>query len=226
MATLLYDKLKTENITSDDLKQYVQMSKFSGSLEGLKADEFDRMVNIIIEKLEGGYYHPDMLKDGRVKDGRFGASGETLFGMDRKTGEWERKYPQGVEFFAILDSVDARNKWPHYYMGGSYRPKLQQLATQIIKSEYIKYSKAYLSPESQSIISSDPKLTFNFIYATYNGPGWFQKFASYINNLVSSGTTDTEELNARLIERRKNSSNSLIAQGGRKIEKFINSSIA
>jgi hypothetical protein len=55
-------------------------------------------MNIIIEKLEGGYYHPDMLTDGRIKDGRYGGSGETMFGIDRKTGDWE-KDTQKVENF-------------------------------------------------------------------------------------------------------------------------------
>ena len=226
MVKLLYEKLKDEEITSEDLKRYVQNSKASASLEGLSASDFDGMMNIIIEKLEGGYYHPDMLKDGRIKDGRFGASGETMFGIDRKTGQWESKYPQAVEFFKILDSVNARKNWRHEYMGGSYRPKLQQLATEIIKTEYIKNSNSFLSKESREIISKSPKLTFNFIYATYNGPGWFQRFANKMNSLVESGITDPEELTKLMIERRKTSSNSLIAQGGRKIEKFIYSDIA
>jgi hypothetical protein len=34
MVDLLYEKLKSENITSDDLKRYVETSKVSGSLKG------------------------------------------------------------------------------------------------------------------------------------------------------------------------------------------------
>ena len=41
---------------------------------------------MIIDKLEGGYYHPDMLEDGRIKDSRYSASGETMMGIDRKAG--------------------------------------------------------------------------------------------------------------------------------------------
>lgn len=226
MVNLLYEKLKSENITSDDLKRYVETSKVSGSLEGLSGGDFDGIMNIIIERLEGGYYHPDMLKDGRIKDSRYGGSGETMFGIDRETGQWQSRYQQATEFFDILDSVNARKNWPYNYMGGSYRPRLQKLATEMIKGDYIKNSNTFLSDESKAIVNSNPKLTFNFIYATYNGPGWFQKFAKTMNNLVESGTTDPDELVRLMVERRKNSGNSLIAQGGRKIEKFINTDIA
>jgi hypothetical protein len=47
-----------------------------------------------------------------------------------------------------------------------------------------------------------------------------------MNSLVESGTTDPETLAELMIERRKNSGNSLIAQSGRKIEKFIGSNLS
>ena len=218
--------LKSKNITSDDLKQLIDTSKSLSSLEGISANDFDKIMNVIIEKLEGGYYHPDMLKDGRVKDKRFGNSGETMFGIDRKAGNWESRSSKGREFFSILDSVNARKNWNHNFMGGSYRPQLQKLATEMIKEEYISNSNKYLSKESQSIVNSNPKLIFNFIYATYNGPGWFQKFAKLINQMVESGTTDPQILSKSLIDRRKYSENSLIAQSGKKIEKIVGSDIA
>jgi hypothetical protein len=59
-------------------------------------------------------------------------------------------------------------------MGGNYRPKLQKLATDMIKNEYIKNSNNYLSDESKSIISTSPKLTFNFIYAHTMGLAGFK----------------------------------------------------
>lgn len=226
MVKELISDLKSRNITSDDLKQLIDTSKTLSSLEGLSANDFDKMMNVIIEKLEGGYYHPDMLSDGRIKDKRFGNSGETLFGIDRKAGNWESRSSKGREFFAILDSVNARKNWNYNYMGGSYRPQLQKLATEMIKDDYISNSKKYLSKESQSIVNSNPKLTFNFIYATYNGPGWFQRFAKLINQLVESGTTDPDTLSKSLIDRRKYSENSLIAQTGRKIEKIVGSDMA
>lgn len=226
MVKELITDLKSINVTSEDLKQLIDTSKSLSSLEGLSANDFDKMMNVIIEKLEGGYYHPDMLKDGRIKDKRFGGSGETMFGIDRKAGNWESRSTKGREFFSILDSVNARKNWSYNYMGGSYRPQLQKLATEMIKEDYISNSNKYLSKESQNIINSNPKLTFNFIYATYNGPGWFQKFARLINQMVESGTTDPQVLSKSLIDRRKYSENSLIAQTGKKMDRILGTDVA
>jgi len=85
-----------------------------------------------------------------------------------------------------------------------------------------------LSPEAQAIVDSDGRLTFHFVYATWNGPGWFKKFATDINKAVASGITDTDKLvqvalDSRTKEGLKEGSapNSLVKQGGEKIAKFI-----
>jgi hypothetical protein len=77
-----------------------------------------------------------------------------------------------------------------------------------------------LTPESREIVKKNPKLFFNFVYATYNGPGWFDKFAKIINNEVANGNTNPDSLADIDIMNRKNSGNSLIAQGARKLEKL------
>jgi murein DD-endopeptidase MepM/ murein hydrolase activator NlpD len=225
MLTKLLELLQIKGITSEDLKTLIDLERKVGSLEGIAASDFVKMNNLIIDKLEGGYYHPKMLSDGRVKDSRYGGSGETMFGMDRKTGEWESRTQEGKMFFKILDDADASNKWPWNYMGGEYASRLKELSAEMIKREYLNNTKQYLSTESQQIINGDAKLTFNFIYATYNGPGWFQRFAKVINEAVNNGTTNPEELNKIFIERRKGSSNSLIAQGGRKMDGILGSSV-
>ena len=73
-------------------------------------DKFKQITNMVIDSLEGGYYHPDMLKDGRVKDARYGASGETMFGIDRLAGNSD-KTPQGKAFWKIMDDAGARKNW-------------------------------------------------------------------------------------------------------------------
>jgi hypothetical protein len=111
-------------------------------------------------------------------------------------------------------------------MGGEYETKLRELSAEMTKREYLTNTKNYLNSDTQQIVNSSAKLTFNFIYATYNGPGWFQRFAKVINGAVSEGITDPEELNRLFLERRKGSPNSLIAQGGRKMDSFMDTSIA
>jgi hypothetical protein len=226
MVVTMVNQLESKGVTNEDLKTLIDLKKKVGTLAGVAATDFAKMNNIIIDKLEGGYYHPKMLKDGRVKDGRYGGSGETMFGMDRKTGEWESRSEEGRQFFKILDNADASSKWPWGYMGGEYETKLRELSAEMTKREYLTNTKNYLNSDTQQIVNSSAKLTFNFIYATYNGPGWFQRFAKVINGAVSEGITDPEELNRLFLERRKGSPNSLIAQGGRKMDSFMDTSIA
>jgi N-acetylglucosamine kinase-like BadF-type ATPase len=100
--------------------------------------------------------------------------------------------------------------------------KLRNLAGDIMKPFFIKFSKSYLSPEAADIISKDPALTFNFAYATWNGEGWFQRFAKVINEAVASGNKDPKSLLQIALDRRSNSGNSLIAQGGPKVAQIAN----
>jgi murein DD-endopeptidase MepM/ murein hydrolase activator NlpD len=223
MLKKLIELLKERGVKSEELSSYI--NKANGSGGNITVNDWEGIVNLIIDNLEGGYYHPDMLKDGRVKDGRFGASGETMYGMDRKAGGTEATGPAGREFWALIDAEDARSKWKHGYMlkdNPSLDRKLRKLAGDIMKPFFVKFSKSHLSPEAADIISKDPALTFNFAYATWNGEGWFQRFARTINEAVASGNKDPKSLLQIVIDRRSNSGNSLIAQGGPKVGKIAN----
>lgn len=223
MLKKLIELLKERGVKSEELSAYINKSNGSGGT--VTVNDWYGIVDLIIDNLEGGYYHPDMLQDGRIKDGRFGASGETMFGMDRKAGGTEATGPLGQEFWALIDAEDARNKWKYGYMlkdNPSLDRKLRKLSADIMKPFFIKFSKSYLSPEAAEIISKDPGLTFNFAYATWNGEGWFQRFARTINEAVASGNKDPKSLLQIVIDRRTNSGNSLIAQGGPKVGKVAN----
>ncbi len=185
-------------------------------------NRYRKIVSIIIDKLEGGYYHPDMLQDGRVKDQRYSNSGETMFGIDRKAGGSLNTSPAGLQFWSVIDNANARKTWPWNYKGGSLGPKLAELTAEIMYPEYEIYAGKYLSPAAKQIVDSDDRLLFNFIYATWNGPGEFQKFSNDFNASVASGVTNPDELVNVAISSRVNSGNSLIKQGGLKILGFIN----
>lgn len=184
--------------------------------------DFGKAVDKIIDNFEGGYYHPDMLKDGRIKDSRYGGSGETMFGMDRQAGKQELT-SAGKEFWNIIDKENARSNWKYNYMlkdNPTLSGRLKGLIVQIMEPLFNQYMEKYLTPESREIVKNNPKLFFNFVYATYNGPGWFDKFAKIINSEVSKGNTNPESLVDIDIMNRKNSGNSLIAQGARKLDKL------
>lgn len=192
-------------------------------------DSFSKIVSEVIDKLEGGYYHPDMLKDGRVKDSRYGSSGETMFGIDRKAGGSINTTTEGLEFWKLIDAQDARSNWKWGYKGGNLAPKLKDLVGKMIKRNFDSYSNKYLDPKSREIVNKDPRLLFNFIYSVWNGPGWFKKFAEDFNKKVRSGVTDPEELVKVTLDSRTkegltpgSSANSLVKQGGEKMASIYN----
>jgi hypothetical protein len=186
------------------------------------------IVSLVIDKLEGGYYHPNMLKDGRVKDARYSASGETMFGIDRLKGGSINSTAAGKRFWMIIDNANAANTWKWNYKGGALGKELKQLAAEMIKPLYMNYSKNYLTTDAIAKINSSSSLLFHFIYATWNGIGWFKKFANDITGAMSRGLISTEQLeqvalNSRLKEGLTPNSqpNSLIAQGGKKIQEIF-----
>jgi hypothetical protein len=92
-----------------------------------------------------------------------------------------------------------------------------------MKPFYDEFAQKYLSPESREIVNKNSGLLSNFVYATWNGPSWFQKFAKKINDAVKSGITNPKELSKISIDARKNSGNSLIAQGAKKVSDIMGS---
>jgi hypothetical protein len=182
---------------------------------------FNNITQFVIDNLEGGYYHPNMLKDGRVTDQRYKNSGETMFGIDRLAGGSINKTPAGIKFWSIIDNANAKNFWKWNYKGGSLAPQLKELVGEIMFPVYNNYAKLYFSNQSKNIVEKDNRLLFNFIYASWNGPAWFKMFAEKINTAIASGITNTDKLTEIAIKTRKNSTNSLIKQGGSIIEKII-----
>jgi hypothetical protein len=224
MFVKLIELLKSKNIKPEELKKYVDSAK-RGNNYNVDVKDWQGMVNLVINNLEGGYYHPDMLQDGRVKDSRYGNSGETMFGLDRMAGGTEATGPAGKEFWALIDSQNARTNWKYGYMANDnpgLESKLRVLAGNIMKPLYGEYVHKFLSPEAAQIVNSYAPLAFNFIYGTWNGPGWFQKFAKVINDAVAGGNTDPKSLLQISLERRSGSGNSLIAQGGPKVANISN----
>jgi hypothetical protein len=87
------------------------------------------------------------------------------------------------------------------------------------------------APGLQDLIKSDGRLYFNFIYATWNGGGYFQNFAEQITNAYNKGQKNTDELLKLFINLRLNTrifypntdqnSFTLINRGGQKIAKLV-----
>jgi len=175
---------------------------------------FRQVTDKIIEKLEGGYYNPAW--HGTPKMGK---SGETLFGLDRVNGGTLNTTPEGKEFWKLVDKNKNKKTWKHYYMPtGSLNEQLRNLLSIILGRSYMEFSKKYLKPKSFEIVESDPRLKFHFAYATWNGPGYFKKFADDFNRRIENGITDPSELYRSILKARKNTA---LASSASKIEKIF-----
>lgn len=222
-------------------------------------DKFVYIANLIIDNLEGGYYHPDFYINGAatIKGGRISAaafktkkadyinSGETLFGLDRNAG-WDMWYKSkrikndprdnlpyiysgnyiwqdddAKNFWTTLDKLDARHKWPHEYMGGSYRPQLQALAIKMMYQYFLRAVWNKLDPKGQQLVLNDNKLAFNYIYSAWNGVGFSDYYNKIFNKEIGKGNTDSTSINNIILNARANSKYSLIRDSATKIRRVL-----
>ena len=183
--------------------------------------DYKTIVATVIDKLEGGYWHPAMYLDGRLKPdgaGLYKNSGETMMGIDRYAGSGLRDTPAGKQFWSLIDNAvppagtpwikpgseyqtinlsslsGAAQTWKWGYRGGALEAQLRTLAGDMIYPTYIQNTKAYMDKATSDLVQSDGRLIFHFTYACWNGPGWFQKFANDMDKAVKSGITDTNQL--------------------------------
>jgi hypothetical protein len=189
--------------------------------------KFAEVFKNIIEKIEGGYYHPDMVRDGRLRNaGRMGDSGETMFGIDRKNGpKIINDTPNGKQFWSIIDKAGARKKWPWNYRGGRDEGRLTVLATKLVEGAYEDFSKRYLTAEAKKIVDANKGLLTHFGYAAWNGQGWFKDFADSINAEVKRGVKDPTKLLKKGLTDRKKAPNRLISDSAEKIEQILNTNL-
>jgi hypothetical protein len=185
--------------------------------------DFNTLATTIINKLEGGYYHPNMLRDGRIRDSRYGASGETLYGMDRKHGKDFTNSPEGIKFWELIDRLDAKNKWEWNSMGGQYEGELKKLAINMIRPKYNEFLNRYVKDKNIiDLINSNAGICINFIYAVWNGEKYFKEMANIIVRDYNNNIKDPNVLVSNLLKYRKSNTSSLIRQGGARLENIIN----
>lgn len=172
--------------------------------------EFKRLVQLVIDGIEGGYYHPNIKVWMSPADQKImGESGETMYGLDRKWGaDPLATYPEWATFWAIIDAAGASTRWRHYFMGpADLQPQLKELAAKIMYRWFCELSSKYITPEAASVISSDPRLVLHFAYACWNGRGDFIRYAIALNDAVKKYAPSKEAIFTAAFAARKNSKN-------------------
>lgn len=181
---------------------------------------FAAVTNTIIDNLEGGYYNPNTTN---LNDADYSTSGETMFGIDRANGGSLNTGDAGVQFWNLIDTDRQANPsvWKWLYRGGALEGQLRDLTVQIMEPEYQSLAARYLNTAAIDLVHSDNGLLLHFIYATWNGSGFFKKFATKINDAVANGTTDIGQLRQIALDSRTQDPNKIIYQQGPKITPLI-----
>lgn len=192
------------------------------------------LAQIIIDNLEGGYYHPDMKP--KLKNGyKMGDSGETMFGLDRVKGNIENTQA-GKDFFKKVDEYymqhhadtnyyNDKADGTHADIPASVGTVLKDLAAEVILTRFNTYA-AKLDSAAKEVVLNDPALLIQFFYAVYNGAGKFEKFVNVINAAYSQGTQDAKTLYNLLQKERRSwgtteTAKELYNKGADKLNKII-----
>ena len=168
---------------------------------------FYKYADLIIDKIEGGYYNPT-----RHNTNNMGSSGETMMGIDRANGGSDIKdSPDGQKFWALVDANSG--SWKYNFKGGAIESELRKLAAQMMYNRYERYSNSYLTADARKKVSQSPKLETHFFYACWNGAGRFQTFAKEFISAVTAGQ-NISQLEQTALNSRLNSSVALLRTGG------------
>jgi len=176
-------------------------------------ERFAELTGVVIDNFEGGYYHPNMKLKMKPSDAaKMGDSGETMFGLDRKHGSQLAVYDGWKEFWYMIDEsrrVDP-TAWKHYFLGGQLNKPLKEYTSKIMYQWFSKLAGKYLNEQTIALIDADDRLIIHFSYASWNGEGWFKRFA----DVLKKATGDKEQTFQTAIKARTQSSNKVIAQQG------------
>lgn len=187
----------------------------------------ENIVNLIIDNIEGGYYHPDM-KDYLRNGDRLGISGETMFGIDRVNGAplFATGTPCAIQFWQIVDDNFGSHHADTSYYGdkadgtmktpASVGERLRPLAAAMISDAFDRNSQ-FLSEGALQMVLNNPRLLLQFLYATYNGSGNFKTFANVMNAAYANGERSATAF-WNLIQEKRRSKGGLFAEGADKLD--------
>jgi hypothetical protein len=207
-------------LTFDKFSDQKESSKiFETQHNDPKSGSFREKLDTVIDKIEGGYYNPEWHPDSRM-----GKSGETLYGFDRKNAPKLVSSKEGQEFWLLVDKNKNQKTWKRYYKPtGELEKKLKSLLEIIMKNHYNRLRDNNFDTKTKQLILSHPGLEFHFIYAAWNGPGWFSKWAKLLSNRVSQGINSASKLFDLSLSDRLSSASNTIKKSGRIIgELFSN----
>ena len=71
---------------------------------------------------------------------------------------------------------------------------LKDLVVKNRKASFDRNMSKYVNAETKQKVESIPGLTLHMSYATWNGPGFFKKFAKSLESKIKTGASDKEQI--------------------------------
>jgi hypothetical protein len=213
MAQDITKKKSTNDISNDDSNDDFDFNLDDN--EGEKTnynstntgDNWMDVTKKVIQKFEGGYWNPICAKYPNTKHpdktGMYSRSSETMFGLDRDAGNIENVSSDGRAFFNLIDQEKQKlgqetfcNTWKWNYIPPEpLKSELIDLAAKTMRTLYESNAKKYFKGNTKKVVEGSRPLLLHFSYATWNGPGFFKKFANTINEAVEKGVSIKSMIN-------------------------------
>lgn len=176
------------------------------------------LLKAMVDYIEGGYYYPGHAYSQFNESSRklYGASGETLWGIDRHAGQTENS-SLGKKFWAAVDNLSgygsttgktgyAKKTNTRSWDSGSYptksgawkynyMPSKKDAGFDTMYNSFVEYAtdhchewldKYFKDHPVKAMILSDARMKFMWFRATWNGPGWF---SWYVNGKKGSAAS-------------------------------------
>ena len=95
-------------------------------------------------------------------------------------------------------------KWKWNYKAGEPGGKgetLKNLAVKIMKRNFDRNMKNFADPQVRDKVMKNKGLLVHMSYATWNGPGFFKKFAKKLKDAIAQGKSDKELIDVAIESR-------------------------
>jgi hypothetical protein len=225
VADALKDEKKTKALIQSILDKFKKKkpnkkeeSSNSSSDNSSDSSSFIDITKKVIDKFEGGYWHGPTVKNistsklgicSNHPSNGMGVSTETMFGLDRYNGGIEST-SDGEKFFKIIDDEKRElgmtnfcKKWRWLYRGGDKEEELKTLAAKIMKNYFDSNMVNFVKDKKlKNKILNNKALLLHMSYASWNGPGFFQKFANSLQKGLNEGFSDNKLIDLAIKDRR------------------------
>lgn len=215
LTAVVVDDATLSLMTKEDTKRQVNTSKTPGLGKIQKGMSDAKILSVMVNYIEGGYYNPShAFKFSESDKSLYKNSGETLWGIDRYAGKTENE-STGAQFWTAIDKISGYGDLASYSRktptgdwdftshpirpeswGYGYTPNQSILGYDMMYGSFITYASNNLNNwlntyignhPVKDLILNDSQFKFLWFRSTWNGIGWFSWYANGKKSLGIDG---------------------------------------